>query len=162
MGRVRTQVATDRARGELEKVYREEGARLQRSLLLFSGDRDVADDAVAEAFAQALRRGNELRSPKAWVWRAAFRIAAGELKRRRGTTRPAGDGAYEDPEPAADPVAALRKLSPAQRSAIILHHYAGYPAGEVAGIIGSTAPAVFVHLSRGRRRLRELLEVTDD
>src|SRR2546430_12508817 len=41
-----------------------------------------ASDAMAEAFAQALARGNELRSPQRWVWRAAFRIAAGELKAR--------------------------------------------------------------------------------
>jgi len=43
----------------------------------------------------------------------------------------------------------------------VLHDYAGYPASEIASIIGSTAPAVFVHLSRARKRLRTLLEVDD-
>jgi RNA polymerase sigma-70 factor (ECF subfamily) len=70
------------ARG-LERLYREDGARLWRALVAFSGDREVASDAVAEAFAQALGRGEELRDPQRWVWRAAFRIAAGELKDRR-------------------------------------------------------------------------------
>jgi DNA-directed RNA polymerase specialized sigma24 family protein len=32
----------------------------------------------------------------------------------------------------------------------------------VARILGSTAPAVTVHLSVGRKRLRELLEDRDD
>ncbi len=39
---------------ELERVYREHGARLWRAVLAFTGDREVASDAVAEAFAQAL------------------------------------------------------------------------------------------------------------
>jgi DNA-directed RNA polymerase specialized sigma24 family protein len=38
--------------------------------------------ALAEAFAQALRRGDRLTDPLAWIWRIAFRVAAGELKRR--------------------------------------------------------------------------------
>ena len=46
----------------------------------------MADDAVAEAFAQALRRRSEIREPGRWVWRAAFRIARGELKRRSRST----------------------------------------------------------------------------
>ena len=35
----------------------------------------------AEAFAQALRRGTAIRDPRSWVWRAAYRIAAGEKQR---------------------------------------------------------------------------------
>jgi DNA-directed RNA polymerase specialized sigma24 family protein len=60
----------------LERLYREDGARLWRALMAFSGDREVASDAVAESFAQALGRGDDLRDPQRWVWRAAFRIAA--------------------------------------------------------------------------------------
>jgi hypothetical protein len=66
----------------LELVYRDHGARLWRAVFAFAGDRQIADDAIAEAFAQALRRGNELRDPLAWIWRVAFRVAAGELKER--------------------------------------------------------------------------------
>jgi len=40
---------------------------------------------------------------------------------------------------------------------VVLHHAAGYPVNDVANLIGSTSPAVRVHLMRGRRRLRELL-----
>lgn len=43
---------TDAAEG-LERVYREEAPRLWRALVAYSGDPDVASDAVAEAFAQA-------------------------------------------------------------------------------------------------------------
>ena len=103
-----------RAQSELERVYRADGPRLQRAIMLFTGDRDVADDAVAEAFAQALRRGDAIRSPLAWVWRAAFRIAAGEMKERRlsiSSTESGSDDAYEQIEPAFELIAALGKLS---------------------------------------------------
>ncbi len=75
------------ARHDLEVLYREHGKRLWWALVAFSGDREIASDAESEAFAQALRRGDGIRDPLAWVWRAAFRIAAGELKARGGRRR---------------------------------------------------------------------------
>src|SRR5215217_2806335 len=65
-----------------EELYRTHGPRLLRNVLLYSGDREIANDAVAEAFAQAMRRGEAVRDPLAWVTRASFRIAAGALKER--------------------------------------------------------------------------------
>lgn len=141
----------------LELLYREHGGRLWRAVAAFAGNREVASDAVAEAFAQALRRGDELRDPIAWIWRTAFRIASGELKGRGRSGDLVTEGAYEDAEPLTDVLAALAKLSPKQRAAVVLHHYAGYPVKEVADIVGSTSAAVKVHLNRGRKRLRELL-----
>jgi DNA-directed RNA polymerase specialized sigma24 family protein len=41
---------------ELERLYREQGDRMWRAVLAFAGDPEVAKDAVAEAFAQALSR----------------------------------------------------------------------------------------------------------
>jgi RNA polymerase sigma-70 factor (ECF subfamily) len=149
------------ARSEVERIYREHGEHMLRTLLAFSGDLEVAREAIAEAFAQALGRGPALRDPLAWTWRAAFRIARGELKRRRAVGPPALQRPYEIPEPAVELVAALRSLSPSQRAAIVLHHVADRPVREVAAILGTSQAAVRVHLSRGRRRLRELLEESD-
>ena len=140
-----------------EDAYREHGATLLRSVLLFAGDREIANDAVAEAFAQAIRRGAEVRSVLPWVTRVAFRIAAGELKERRRTDYPLVDRAYELPEPAAELVAALSKLSPKQRAAALLHFGDGYTLAEVAEMIGSTTAAVGVHLNRARKRLQDLI-----
>ncbi len=146
---------------ELERVYREQGARLWRAVLAFTGDREVASDAVSEAFAQALRRADALRSAERWVWRAAFRIAAGELKDRRTREPLGGGGSYEMSDPRIDLFNALAELSPRQRAAVLLHDYAGYSASEASAILGSTAATVRVHLTRGRRRLRHLLEDGD-
>jgi RNA polymerase sigma-70 factor, ECF subfamily len=144
----------------LEQLYRQHGDRLWRSVFAYAGDRDIADDAVAEAFTQAMgaiARGAELRDPLRWIWRVSFRVAAGQLKDRRRRTAYVEHVATEM-EPMVDLVRTLAKLSPKQRAAIILHHYAGYPTNEIADMIGSTTSAVRVHLSVGRRRLRTLLD----
>jgi len=148
----------DEVERKLESVYREHGARLWRSVLLASGNREVADDAIAEAFAQALRRGRALRDPAAWVWRAAFRIAAGELKERgRMPTFPA-DPVIGMPEPFIDLWQALAKLPMKQRASVVLADYAGWSHREIAGALGSSVSAVGVHVHRARKRLRDLLE----
>jgi RNA polymerase sigma-70 factor, ECF subfamily len=145
-------------RDRLEAVYRAEGPRLWRALVGYAGDRDIASDAVAEAFAQALARGEDIRSIEAWVWRAAFRIAAGELK-QRGKQVPKGtEPTYELDAPLDGVLDALRALSPNQRAAILLHDYADRPTAEVAATLGMSSATVYVHLSQGRRRLRKLME----
>jgi DNA-directed RNA polymerase specialized sigma24 family protein len=49
-----------------------------------------------------------------------------------------------------------------QRASVLLHHGYGYSVKDVARIMDSTTPAVKVHLSVGRRRLRVLLEEAED
>jgi RNA polymerase sigma-70 factor, ECF subfamily len=147
---------------DLEDVYRTQGPIIWRALLAFTADTAVADDALAEAFAQALARGDELRDPLRWIWRVAFRIAAGELKdRRRRTELDEGDASYLFPEPLLHIFEGLRQLSPNQRLAIVMHDYADRPVAEVAATLGATRATVYVHLSQGRRRLRSLLEEDD-
>ena len=150
---------------DLERIYREDGPKLQRALLLFTGDRDVADDAVAEAFAQALARGSELRKPSGWIWSVAFRIAGAAMKERRRHVEALDrhlNPVVEEPDIPLTLMAALAELTPKQRGALVLFHLAGYPTREVARMLGSTPPAVTVHLSVGRKRLRRLLEDRDD
>jgi len=75
---------------DLGDLYRHEAPRLWRAVFAYAQDRAITDDAVAEAFAQCLRRGGEVRDPRAWIWRASFRMAAGELKARRGISPQGG------------------------------------------------------------------------
>jgi RNA polymerase sigma-70 factor (ECF subfamily) len=147
---------------ELEQVYREHGAKLYRALLLYAGDREIAADAVAEAFAQALRRGDAIRSPERWIWKTAYRLAARELSRLRSFRGDVGDTPYEISEAPLLLSIAMRQLSPMQRASIALHDYAGYSLREVAAITGSTTSAVSVHLVRGHKKIRRHMEVDDD
>jgi RNA polymerase sigma-70 factor (ECF subfamily) len=146
----------------VERVWREQGQKLWRSLAAFTGDPDLASDAMAEAFAQALGRGEAVEVPERWIWRAAFRIASGELKIRSQNRPELLLDATALPEPVIDLVRALKTLSPQQRGAVILHLYADLPAREVARILGCSQATVRVHISQARRRLRPLLEGHDD
>ena len=142
----------------VEDLFRREGVRLWRALAAFTGDRDIASDAAAEAFAQLLGRGAEVRAPDRWVWRAAFNIARGDLKERGRRQELTTDQIYEMSEPPGELLKMLAKLSPNQRAATVLHFYAGYSTKEVAEILDSSAATVRVHLSQGKKRLRALLE----
>ena len=146
---------------DLGTLYEEQSARLWRAVFACSGSREIASDAVAEAFAQCLRRGDAIRDPRAWIWRSAFRIAAGELKRRGTQTHDLPEGSYEMPEGPADLLAMLDALSPTQRAALILRHYVGEPTDRIAHILGMNRATVRVHLSRGRRRLAAAMEEQD-
>jgi RNA polymerase sigma factor (sigma-70 family) len=152
----------DEATGtDWEAVYELEASKLWHALVLHSGNTEIASDAVAEAFAQGIARGERVKKPGAWVWKAAFMIARGELQRRGRQIPNVPDAAAEMPIDTVDLVKALATLTPKQRGSIVLHHYAGYSAEETASILGSTAAAVGVHLARGRKRLRELLGEDD-
>lgn len=147
---------------QIEAVFREDGDRLWRALVTFGGDPDLASDAVAEAFAQALRRADALRDPQAWVWKVSFRIAAGELKRRSATVRKVPEAGYLDPELDAELHEALTGLPTQQRACVVLFYYLDAPIAEIARRTGMSQLSVRVNLSRGRSRLRQLLGDRDD
>jgi RNA polymerase sigma-70 factor (ECF subfamily) len=145
----------------VESVYRADADRLWRALFAYAGDPDIASESVAEAYAQALRRGPAVRDLAAWTWRAAFRIAAGALKTRSAsatlTGPPVDSGGHLDSYADPDLLAALRQLPDAQRAAVILFYYADLPVREIAARLGSNSLAVRANLTRGRRRLHQLL-----
>src|SRR3954471_9937139 len=108
----------------IERLYSELAPKVWRACLAYSGSRDVADEAVAEAFTLAMEHADELRSPAGWIWKVAIRLAGAERERRRGLGEPIPDEAYEMPDPAVELIRALARLSERQRAAVLLHHYA--------------------------------------
>jgi RNA polymerase sigma factor (sigma-70 family) len=150
----------DDGRTRLETVYRDVGDDLWRAIFAYAGGRrEIADDAVAEAFAQAARRLRSIRDLKPWVFRAAFKIAAGELQRR--TRTPAVERvdavAYDD-RSVAEYVELTNELSPSQRRAFVLRDLLGYPTADAAMLLGTSEVSVRVHLHAARKRLRGALE----
>ena len=148
---------------DFDAIWREAGPVIWRAVYAYSGGRrDVADDAVAEAFARAIARPDTVREPVPYLYRVAFRIAAADLERTsRQSELLETDRTVEDPEPAADLMAALRRLTPSQRASVYLHYRADLPVREVAQIMGTSIAAVKVHLMRGRRRLAALLRESE-
>jgi RNA polymerase sigma-70 factor, ECF subfamily len=153
--------ATDESRNAVEALYGAQGNRIWRAVLAYTRDPDMASDAVAEAFAQALVRGNAIRSPLNWVWRSAFRIAGGMLEERSRSIPLVGSESYEMPASGRGLVASLAKLPQKQRATLILFYYADCSVSQIAKILQSNAIAVRVNLSRGRKRLARILEADD-
>ena len=150
------------AEHSIEALYRADADRLWRAVYAFAGNAEIASDAVAEAYAQLLHRGSAVRDPAAWVWRAAFQISRGALKVRRldeAVSMPVADhsDAYADH----DLLTAVRQLPEGQRAAVILFYYADLPIRQIADRLGTNSLAVRANLSRGRRRLRQLLGDND-
>lgn len=120
---------------DIEQVYRDDGDRLYYALLAYTGDRDVAREAVAESFARALASESSIRDIAPWVWKVAFRVASTDLKDRE---RHASSEIEERPAPEPhDLVEALSQLPERQRASIVLHYYAGYSLEEIASILGT-------------------------
>jgi RNA polymerase sigma-70 factor (ECF subfamily) len=159
----RHRVLDDEGRRRLEMAYREFGNDVWRAILAYAGGRrDVADDAVAEAFAQAGRRLKDIRSLRPWVFRAAFRLARAELGRVRGTIPLEGvDAAIAPATEVSDVLGHLDRLSPRQRRTFVLRDVLGCSTGETAELLGSSEISVRVHLHAARRRLRDVLRMED-
>jgi RNA polymerase sigma-70 factor (ECF subfamily) len=140
----------------IERAYREYAAQVWRGVYAFSGGRaEIADDAVAEAFARALVHRGRIRSLLPWLYRVAFRQAAQRLREERrdhaGAIVPeeAGGDAAADP-----PLGALESLTPQQRAVVFLFYYADLSIADIAHATGTSRVAVRVQLHRAREALR--------
>jgi RNA polymerase sigma-70 factor (ECF subfamily) len=150
---------------DLGRLFEVEAPTLWRSVYAYSGRPDIAEDAVAEAFAQAIEHRDRIRDPLAWIYRTAFRLATHELRRERRQPPPASDVARSEDGSLKELMGALRQLSPNQRAAVYLHYEADLPVREISRLMGASPATVKVHLFRGRKRLELLLgdsEVSDD
>jgi RNA polymerase sigma-70 factor (ECF subfamily) len=141
--------------GRVEAVYRSLHPRLWRSLLAYTGDAEVASDAEAEAFAQALGRGEAVDDVAAWVWRSAFRIAVGlRAARSRSNGLHPAEGSTSPTGSVAEFLGLLAELSPQQRACVALRYVGGYTSPEIGELLGTSAGAVRVQLHRAHAMLR--------
>lgn len=141
----------------------------QAPLLLAAARLLTRDDADARDLVQAtleiaLRKAAELRDPTAapaWLLTIQMREAF-RMRRRLGRAVSLRFGPSEPitPAPDADAIAlraALSRLSPRVRAAIVLHHMAGLSVAEVAKALGVSPNTVKTQLRLGLAGLRELL-----
>ena len=148
----------------VEETYHRLHPRLWRALFAYAGDPDTASDAEAEAFSQALRRGDAIRDVDAWVWRASFRIAAGLLQHRsRQQSLTLVDAGFIGAESPADSsvvefVSQLSNLSDQQRATVVLRYIGNFGPTEIAELLNTTAGSVRVQLHRAHNQLRAELE----
>jgi RNA polymerase sigma-70 factor (ECF subfamily) len=147
--------------------------RLLRLAYSELGDLSEAEDVVQEAWLRLERTGAEsIENLDAWLTTVVGRLALDTLRSARARREtyvgpwlpePVVAAASEDP---ADRVtldesvsyallAVLEQLSPAERTAFVLHDVFDVPFGEVADAVGRSPDAVRQLASRARRHVRE-------
>lgn len=127
-----------------------------------------AEDICQNVLIKALKRETPFESAeheRAWVVRTTANACKDVLRSGWRRTSVELEAAAEPaaPEPSDGPVLeAVMSLPEAYRAALYLHYYEGYTAREIAEMTESTEDAVAAHLSRGRKKLRILLEGAGD
>jgi RNA polymerase sigma-70 factor (ECF subfamily) len=156
-----------------DDVFREHYEAMVRALTAACGDREVAADAVQDAFVRAYTRWRRLRrydDPVAWVRRVALnrirdhfrRTARGRVALARLAARSEPVPPPPDPQPGPTAAGLLAGLPEQQRTAAALFYVEQLSVREVAASMGVSEGAVKYHLHAARRRLRDALEATAD
>jgi RNA polymerase sigma-70 factor, ECF subfamily len=156
---------------DFDETFRAHYDPIVRSLAVACGDREVAADAVQDAFTRAYvrwRRISRYEDPAGWVRHVAlnrlrdhFRksergVRAGE---RLGRQTPMSVAAPDEPhEPAAGLTAAVAELPRQQRIAVALFYVEQLSVREVADAMNLSEGAVKYHLHAARTRLHDEVE----
>ncbi|MYU22360.1 sigma-70 family RNA polymerase sigma factor [Streptomyces sp. SID8352] len=156
---------------DFETFFAASHGGLLARLIMLSGSREDAEDALQESFVEAYRvwervGGYEL--PEAWVYRAAVqRLWKTARKRRRGRERlpdlpvPVLAGPEQSAE-AREVLRLLAALPPRQRITMVLYCLHGWSQAEIAEALRMTRGGVAANVSKARGTLREALDVTAD
>jgi RNA polymerase sigma-70 factor (ECF subfamily) len=150
---------TDDLALELEALYRSGYGRFCNTLVAVTGSRELAREAVQEAFAQALASRARFRregSLEAWVWTIAVRQGA-RLRARWGPLPRESLDATVDPERDPELAAAVRSLPPRRRLIVFLRYFGGLSYAEIAAVCGITEGTVGATLAKAHDALREEL-----
>jgi RNA polymerase sigma-70 factor (ECF subfamily) len=155
-----------------ELVRRHED-RIFALALKMTGNRSDALDATQDTFIQCFRQAAKFRGESAfgtWLYRIGINSCRDLLRKRKRLP------ALEDEVPEADPPSdrgpsiedavsarldlrtALAALNEDYREAVALHDLGGVPYEEIATMTGVSIGTVKSRISRGRKRLAELLE----
>lgn len=149
------------------------------------GDREAAEDVVQDALLRAYRGMDKLRNherPRFWLTKIVSSVCMDRFRSERGRERDVSiDDEHqfslfdtlveEDPFPYSDRlhldfldlfdderlIAALGRLHPAYRTALVLAYVYGFKAREIAELTNSTVGTVLSRLQRGRGQLERAL-----
>ncbi|HEC11651.1 MAG TPA: sigma-70 family RNA polymerase sigma factor [Acidiferrobacteraceae bacterium] len=131
-----------------------------------------AEDITQEAFTRVWTKASSWQdvgaSPKAWLYRITYHLCIDEIRRRKpidsadeveliADSKSKPDAALLRKQDSAQLATALDALPERQRTAIVLCALRGFSNKDAALTMDSSVDALESLLSRGRRRLRELM-----
>jgi DNA-directed RNA polymerase specialized sigma24 family protein len=153
---------------DFERWYRALHPRLLSSLILITGNGELARDATDEAFTRAVQHWNRVRtmeSPDAWTFTVARNVARRKARRsmlEQRSIRLAGSvSGTTVPAPAGEAWALVAGLPERQRTAVVLRHVADLTEPEIARVMGVTRGTVSTTLADAHRALRTQLNTAE-
>lgn len=153
--------------GEFEVFYDQARDGCLRALVVSVGDRDLAEDLLAEAFARAWARWPAVArhpAPAAWVMRTALNLNVSWWRRRRRESALAETGeciGAEDFLGMPDIAALLASLPQRQRQVLALRVFLDFDTRRTAEVLGIAEGTVGAHLHRATAALRARLGAED-
>jgi len=151
----------ERDQAEFTEFYESARDDCLRVVLVTVGDRELAEDLVAEAFTRAWTSWRTVRrhpAPRAWVIRTALNAHATWWRRRRRETALEGHDlpgpAEQEPILDSAVVTALRRLPVRQRQVIALRLLLDLDTETTARVLKISPGTVGVHLHRAIQTLR--------
>ena len=155
-------------RGEfIEKVERSQKSLRRFLVSVCSGDGDLADDIAQETYLKAylaLDNFQDKGSFNSWILKIGYNTFLNQVRARRinipieEAEEQAGDENTDEKFRYENLYQALESLSARERSAITLFYLEGYSSKEIADILEISDEAVRQGLSRGRKKLKCMLE----
>ena len=155
-------------RPDFAEFYRDVKNECLLAVVVSVGDRDTAQDLVAEAFARAWASWPTVSAhpaPAAWVVRTALNAGVSRWRRRRREVpvpdlaiiadRPAADAAGGGVDPLV--MAALSRLPERQRQVVALRLFLDLDTERTARVLGIAPGTVQAHLGRAMASLRSEL-----
>lgn len=131
--------------------------------------REDAEEAAQEAFVQAFQKLEKLREPAyffSWAWRITTTVAL-KLRQKKNRLKLSAEADSFPQSAAPEPIEreernqqiaqALGKLPEEQRMAITLRFWQGMDYDSMAELFGLSHDALYQRVSRGLKRLREIL-----
>jgi RNA polymerase sigma-70 factor (ECF subfamily) len=155
------------------ELMRRHEDRIFALALKMMGNRADALDATQDTFILAFRQASKFRGESAfgtWLYRIGINACRDALRKRKRLPEPedelpetadvryGGPGVEEAVATRLDLKRALAELNDDYREAVCLHDLGGIPYEEIAALTGVSIGTVKSRISRGRKRLGELLE----
>ena len=158
-----TGAVTEAMSGTLDSLYRTHYAPMVRLAHLITGSNEVAEDLVQEAFVRLHgRRLDGLASPAGYLRTAVVNRCRSwqrraVLERRHAPVVGENGSATVQPVEVDETLAALSRLRPRQRAALVLRFYADLSEAEIADTLGCRPGTVKSLISRGLAELKETI-----
>ncbi len=153
---------TDSEKQYFSNMYEAYAKAVYGVCLLYLKNKDDAEEAAGEAFIRLMESKPEFKNDshaKAYLIKTSVNICKNLLKSgwRKNVVHDEDVLMYMTTSEERGIMEEILSLPPKYRVTLYMHYYQGYTAQEIADIMNISLSAVLSRLSRGRKRLKDIL-----